>query len=525
MNYKQLSILIAVFTAFSLGLYAQPAFVQSYQAVPSNQDQIEPAAMHQCANNDLLLAWTENPGFLVSSFGVITRTDNSGNIIWSTKIDDLDSASNITIRTIGENSNGTIWVFGLIEEFSTLFYKNYFIAELSATGSLLWSEYYNVTNTYMVGNPGCHKMYDGGYMIRISFDSHVQLLRTNANGSLRWGKAYSTDSTGAKFRGRGVPTPDSGFVIIGKNGDYISYIKIDSAGNVIKSHRMLGWWNPGDGVLGGICLLPDNSVMVAGRSDFDPYLMKFDTAGNVVWIKTYTSTNINTDVIFYLHTASDGTIYAAGTRDAPINVSALGQQFHFDTSGNVIQAAANYDNTVAPGSYSISMLGNNDELFVLENGTAQGAATRLMKIGTVLGAGCQNQSITTIITQKTPLPITPVTITWTDGQPVSRDFVLSSFGLSANLLCNATAVQEPNEQPEIRVFPNPSAAGDIIRFETPVAGNWAITDAAGRVVLQGKAQEGTTLLPAQSLSSGIYIFSFTDENGKELNRQKLIKAL
>ncbi|MGL5892296.1 MAG: hypothetical protein ACRC3B_20555, partial [Bacteroidia bacterium] len=81
MNYKQLSIFIAVFSACMLRLHAQPAFVQSYQAVPANLDQIEPAAMHQCTNSDLLLAWTENPGFLVSSFGVITRTDNSGNII------------------------------------------------------------------------------------------------------------------------------------------------------------------------------------------------------------------------------------------------------------------------------------------------------------------------------------------------------------------------------------------------------------------------------------------------------------
>lgn len=525
MNYKQLNFLIAVFTAFSFGLFAQPSFVQSYQAVPANQDQVEPAAMHQCANSDLLLAWTENPGFWISSFGVITRTDNSGNIIWSTKIDDFDSTSNITIRTIGENGNGTIWVFGLIEDFSSQAYKNYFISELSATGSILWTEYYNVTNTYLVGNPGCHKMYDGGYMIRISFDSHIQLLRTNANGSLRWGKAYSTDSTGAKFRGRGVPTPDSGFVMIGKNGDYLSYIKIDSAGNIIRSYRMQGWWNPGEGVLGAICLLPDNSVMVAGRSDFDPYLMKLDSAGNVLWIKTYTSTNINTDVIFYLHTASDGTIYAAGTRDAPINVAALGQMFHFDTSGNVLQAAANFDNTIVPSSYSISMLGSNDELFVLENGTAQGAATRLLKIGSALGAGCQNQSITTTMTPQTPLPITPVSITWTDGQPASRDFMLSSFGLSATLLCNTTSVQEPNESAEILVFPNPSAAGDILRFETPVAGSWSITDASGRSVLQGKTLAGTAMLPALTLSNGMYIFSFTDENGKELNRQKLVRAL
>jgi hypothetical protein len=129
--------------------------------------------MHQCANNDLLLACNENPGFLVSSFGVITRTTSNGTIIWSSKLDDFDSTTNITIRTIGENSDGTIWVFGLFEEFSSLFYKNYFVAELSATGSLNWARYYEVTNTYVVGWPGCHKMYDGGYMIRISFDTHL----------------------------------------------------------------------------------------------------------------------------------------------------------------------------------------------------------------------------------------------------------------------------------------------------------------------------------------------------------------
>jgi hypothetical protein len=38
MNYKQLSVLLAVVTASFFGLQAQPAFVQSYQAVPANQD-------------------------------------------------------------------------------------------------------------------------------------------------------------------------------------------------------------------------------------------------------------------------------------------------------------------------------------------------------------------------------------------------------------------------------------------------------------------------------------------------------
>jgi hypothetical protein len=514
--------LLAACAALAVQLHAQAPFIQSYTTITANQDQIEPAAMQQCANSDLLLAWTQNPGFLVSSFGVISRTTSNGTLLWSMKLDDFDSTTNITIRTIGENSDGSIWVFGLFEEFSSLFYKNYFVAELSAAGTLNWSKFYEVTNTYLVGNPGCHKMYDGGYMLRLSFDTHVQLLRTNTNGTLRWGKLYSTDTTGAKFRGRGVALPDSNYVIIGKSGDFLSYIKIDTAGNVLTSYRMQGWWNPGDGVLGGISLLQDNSIMVSGRSDNDPYLMKFDPQGNVVWIKTYTSTTINTDVLFYLMPASNGTVYGAGTRTAPVNISALGQLFQFDTSGNVLQAAACMDNTIVPSSYSLPMLGNADEIFVLENGTAQGAATRLYKIGSVLGAACTMQDITITSTTHTPLPPQPVIYTRSDGWMVSRDFSFTPIVLSATLQCNATGITEPETTAPATLFPNPVRQGGTITLSSANTAAWQITDAAGRVVLKGNSTGGAVQITLSHLSTGVYVVTALFENGQVQSRQKLI---
>lgn len=513
---------LAVFTAFALQLHAQAPFIQSYLPFPVNQDQVDPGSMYQCANTDLLLGWTQNPGFMVSSYGVITRTSANGTPIWSSKLDDLDTTTNISIRTIGENSDGSIWVFGVFEEFSQFFYKNYFIAELSASGSLNWTKFYEVTNTYVIGWPGCHKMYDGGYMIRISFDTHLQLLRTDSNGNLRWGKLYSTDTTGAKFRARGLPTPDSNYVIIGKNGDYLSYIKIDTAGNVLNSYRMQGWWNPGDGVLGGACLLPDNSVMVSGRSDFDSYLMKFDPQGNVLWIKTYTSTTINTDVILFLMTASDGTVYATGTRDAPINTSSLGQMFQFDTSGNVLQAAACIDNSIAPSSMSIPMLGTSDELFVLENSSAMGAPVRLYKIGTVLGAACHMQDITTSATSHTPLPPQPVIYTRADGWSVGRDFSLTTFALTSTLQCNATGITDPAATDPATLFPNPVQTGSMVTFTATETAVWQITDAAGRIVLQGNAAGGYTPISLSGLGTGVYVFTARLENGQLHSRQKLI---
>jgi outer membrane protein assembly factor BamB len=349
-------------------------------------------------------------------------------------------------------------------------------------------------------------------------------LRTDSNGILRWGKLYSTDTTGNKFRGRGIPMPDSTYVIIGKGGDYFSYIKIDTAGNVLISYRMQGWWNPGDGVLGAVCLLPDNSVMVGGRSDFDPYLMKLDPQGNVVWIKTYTSTTINTDVLFNLMTASDGTIYATGTRDAPINVSSLGQLFQFDTSGNVLQAAACIDNSIVPASLSISMLGNADEVFALENSPAQGVSPRLYKIGNVLGAGCYMQSITTMVTSHTPLPQQPVIYTRNDGWAVSRDFSLTPFTLTATLLCNATSINEPAASETSMLFPNPVQPGGVVTFTAANTTAWHITDAAGRTVLKGQTAGGTVEISLSELSSGVYVFTSFNENGQLEIRQKLIKA-
>jgi hypothetical protein len=501
---------------------AQSSYVRTYQQTSAPYTSATPAAMYQCSNGNLLAAW--NNYFF--GYATLTRIDATGYAQWSITLGDGNSSTSHEVYSIGENTDGSLWVFGSSRNSNGI--PEYHLSELSQAGVINWTKFYYATDEYAYVTPSCHKMYDGGYMMNLSVSSHLQLLRTDADGNLMWGQVFKTDSSQYKHPGfAGAPTYDGGFVMSGKDGSNSCLVKVNLNGGVDWGFS----WNPWNNAYchtKDVCQLNDGSIIAGGYIDNLCFLLKVDISGSISWIKTFGIGTAANPSVYRIHPLADGSFLACG---AMVNSFTNSGDFmlKMDSDGNLIGAMLHTSN-YASLSYALdgrTMVNQSNELFVLQNTIAAGNPIELTKIGAGFESGCNTTPISVAFTSL-PVPamsslLRPV---WTanDGIEVTGN-TLSAYAVSLTVssVCVATGVTEPVQSSEVSVYPNPSAAGNVLRFNAAVAARWTITDAAGRTVQEGRAQPGNNILPELTLSSGMYLFRLVNDNGDVLTQQKLIR--
>ncbi|MGL5891142.1 MAG: T9SS type A sorting domain-containing protein [Bacteroidia bacterium] len=519
---KKFTLLFASTAVLLLGgiqAEAQSSYIRTYWQTGNTASTITPSAMTQCSNGDVLISWNDGNGF-----AVVSRLDATGYAAWSISLGDVNTLTTHSIQTIGENTDGSIWVFGMHRNQN--YQLQYFITEITSTGTINWTKFYWATDELVYESPSCSKMYDDGYMINLSVSSQMQVLRTDADGNLMWGKAFKTDSNEYKHPGfAGTPTYDGGFVMTSKENSKTAFVKVNLAGGVDWGFSFEAWQGAYCHTK-TTCQLTDGSIIAGGYIDGFAYLMKIDIAGSISWIKTFTSSDVNMGAFYFLHPLSDGTFITTGGNSF-YGISATDFMLRMDADGNIL-GSVKYNHGMPPAyPVSTSMLGNANELYLLSGDAAsQNYPISLIKVGNSFESGC-NISPITVSSWSVTVPqmssiLRPV---WTmnDGIEVTGS-TLSAYpiGNDVTFSCVATGIVE-DQTSDFSVFPNPSTTGDQIRFTTAASGRWTLTDATGRVVMEGKAIEGTNTLPELTLSSGIYIFRLVDENGVETAKQKLIR--
>ncbi len=519
---RKLTLLFASTAVLLLGglqAEAQSSYIRTYRQAGNTTSAITPSAMTQCSNGDVIISWNDANGF-----AVVSRLDATGNPAWSISLGDVNNITLHMVKSIGENTDGSIWVFGL--HTNPINQLQYFLTEITSTGTINWSKFYWASDELQYGSPSCSKMYDDGYMINLSISSRMQLLRTDADGNLMWGKAFKTDSNEYKHPGfAGTPTYDGGFVMTSKENNKTALVKVNLTGGVDWGFSFDAWAGAYSHTK-TVCQLTDGSIIAGGYISYVAYLMKIDITGSISWIKTFTSTDVNMSSVYFVHPLSDGTFIATGGADL-YNSNSTDFMLRMDGAGNLL-GSVKYNHGMPPAfPASTSMLGNANELYLLSGDPyTAGYPVSLIKVGNNFESGCNTSPITV-----TSWPVTVPQMSsilrpvWTsnDGIEVSGSSINAySIGNDVTSVCVTTAIAEASTS-TFNVFPNPSTSGDQIRFSAAASGRWTITDAAGRVVMEGKAIEGTNTLPELTLSSGIYIFRLVDENGIETAKQKLIR--
>ncbi len=191
---------------------------------------------------------------------------------------------------------------------------------------------------------GSQQTSDGGYIIAGETDSSgsgmsdVYLLKTDSNGNILWEKTYGGPNIDQAM---GVQeTSDNGNIIVGQTRSYgaggwdVYLIKTDTNGNALwtKTYGGTGddWGNSvqqtsdGGFIIGG----KTNSI---GAGNYDVYLIRTDSNGNVLWTKTYGGTD--EDGAYTVRQTSDGGFIMSGARDVWTNCRIY--LIKTDANGNV----------------------------------------------------------------------------------------------------------------------------------------------------------------------------------------------
>ncbi len=255
----------------------------------------------------------------------ITKTDAAGNIQWTGNMGDVwNDAAYASQQTV----DGGYMAFGSSSNISTNGYSDFYLLKLGNAGNVQWSHTFG--GTYFDYGYDAVQTNDGGYIMTgasFSFGNGFSsyTCKSDVNGNFQWGKAVNGFADEYTY---GVTqTSDGGYLATGGTTGFgfgstdILLTKFSSDGSVswIKNYGG-GMHDCGFTVRqtadGGYAVAGGTNS--AGSGGFDLFLMKTNSAGNVLWTKTYggsadegfsggmffTFSNINADVSMI--TTADG---------------------------------------------------------------------------------------------------------------------------------------------------------------------------------------------------------------------------
>ncbi|MBA2421657.1 MAG: T9SS type A sorting domain-containing protein [Chitinophagales bacterium] len=188
------------------------------------------------------------------------------------------------------------------------------------------------------------------------------MTRTNCHGEILWSKTYNTSSTIGNISQRVVETHDHGFLLAASIGSYNAYnillVRTDANGNTIWQKTMQG---SGDDLVNSVIETSSLDFILAGTTNTygqdagsvykDVYLMKVDSSGNLLWGKTFGTADAFDEAFDVIETF-DGHYAATGRY-------IVSEAFHCfllktDTAGNMIYMKAFGDTLQNATGYALA---------------------------------------------------------------------------------------------------------------------------------------------------------------------------
>jgi uncharacterized delta-60 repeat protein len=224
---------------------------------------------------------------------------------------------------VASAADGSSYVVGITDSFTRDPFGNpspkIFIVKVAPNGSVTWQRIWNGTTIRGLGRPDVAVSADGSvYVTGITADNgnDAVLLKFDTNGTLLWERAWGG---AASDEGLAVATASDGSVYIagtatsfGPSSSGLFVVKFDSAGNLV-------WQRISDGAQGNaVAVASDGSVYAAGTTprpdqigNFDIVVMKITAAGTLVWQRTYSAGEV-VDPRGRMAVGSDGSIVMVG---------------------------------------------------------------------------------------------------------------------------------------------------------------------------------------------------------------------
>lgn len=254
---------------------------------------------------------TSDGGFAIAgvtpSFGAgasdifITKYNSAGEISWNRTWggtgNDSSGTSSLCDSLI-QTSDGGFAVAGSTYSFGATS-GDAFVAKFTSTGNLSWSRVWGGSGAYETAN-ALVQASDGSVAVTghtCSFGSgacDAFVVKYDSNGTFSWNKTWG-GAASIDIGSNIIATSDGGFAMTGYTGSYgagvgdLILVKYDSAGNVTWN-RTWGGSNNERGV--GLVQTSDNGYVMSGETQTygtatDAFLVKFDSSGNFSWNKTW----------------------------------------------------------------------------------------------------------------------------------------------------------------------------------------------------------------------------------------------
>ncbi|MEI7801785.1 MAG: T9SS type A sorting domain-containing protein [Bacteroidota bacterium] len=428
---------------------------------------------------------TSDGGYIISgdtkSFGVagkdvyLIKTDMNGNLSWSKT---FGSVGNDYGNTVLQTTDGGYLVSGTTENIGAGNYNVYFI-KINSTGDTLWTKTYGGAleddGNYVIQTSG------GGYIMigtTVSFGAggdDIYVIKTNSSGDTLWTKSYGgiADDYGFSID----ETTDEGFILTGTTKSY-------------------------------------------GAGDFDCYLLKINTSGDVEWSKTYGSSA--TDIAGSVLQTNDG------------GYIMLGQSFGFGIASDLYLVKTNATGDTAwtriyGGSdyeFESCVLQTSDGGYLISAGEESFGPDRdiyLIKTDADGNSGCYQGSTPTIINSMTMPSWNTATII-SAGGTTSTPGTIKSAGCIVNTFCTTVAINESVVSPLIIIYPNP--ADDFLEIKNSFSGNENATvkifDVTGKEIFTSKISSSNFKIQTSEFSDGIY-FCQLKSNDKIFNQKFIVQ--
>ena len=289
----------------------------------------------------------------------LVRTDSAGNMLWNKTYGGID---NEKANALVQTSDGGFVLAGD--------YHGACLLKTDSAGNMLWNRNYG-TNRYLYD---LLLISDGGYAMAGEANLGAGswdfwLVKADESGNMVWNQTYHVGSAFRECRALGlVQTSDGGYAMAGWTADTNAawLVRTDSSGAKLWD-KIYGGYVYGDSAH-DLALTIDGGFVLAGYSARAGYgnmwLIRTDTAGNMLWNTTYGGNGV--DDAYAVVLTGDGRFALAGPTES-YGYGSYGEQLN--DAWLVFAQPPAYSLTVAVNPPAGGSVTRNPDLSVYELGT------------------------------------------------------------------------------------------------------------------------------------------------------------
>ena len=469
-------------------------------------------------------------GYTGGSFGAngiyFLRIDQGGDTLFTRVTEISDSDDGRIVR----NSDGSYVIAGTTSSFGQGG-SEFYLLKTDSNANVLWVRSYGGIGNDISGS--VEQTNDNGYIVSGYTQSFgagladLYLIKTDQNGDILWTRVVG--GTNLESSTYAVNTPDGNYIAagittgFGAGGTDVYVIKVDNYGDTL-------WTRSFGGASEDVCRMvrttTDNGVIVLGGSasfgDGSVYLIRLNLNGDTLWTKHY-GADCGESPWSISETKDRGFIIAGGTCSFGATISDA-YMLRIDSAGGIMWSrtyrwATNFENVF----YDVKQTADGGFIAVGKTGdlTSSSFDIYVVKTDANGNSGCGDSLVVSVVGNTSTIVSSTSSSISTGGIMGSVSVNVSSTNTVGSVLCfdSITGINSRltrlEENSSLQIYPNPFSDYATIEAYLPdegSSGQLRVIDVLGvthRVVEVGNGYNDITLLKGDLPGSGIYFCVLT----------------